>query len=90
MLYNNVIAILEKCKNAELNDVLVAKDMLIAENREKAEDIREASDFLGKYYAQITKCNRLGLVDKIKEICEHANDNGALKKIFEELAKVDG
>lgn len=90
MLFENVTAILNKCRDAELNDILVAEDMLIAENESNRDEIRKAGDFLGKYYKEITKCNRLGLTDKIKEICDNAEDEKALATLFEQLAKVEG
>lgn len=88
MLFDNVIAILEKCKNANVNDVLVAEDMLVAENSDKTDEIRKAGDFLNKYYLQITKCNRFGLTDKIKEICEAKDDDAKLKELFDEIAEI--
>lgn len=90
MLFENVMAILNKCRDEDLNDVLVAKDMLIAENKSNSEAIREAGKFLSKYYYQITKCNRLGLIDKIKEICDAKDDKNKLNDIFNELKEIDG
>ena len=90
MLFENVMAILNKCRDEDLNDVLVAKDMLILENAEKADDIREAGKFLSTYYYQITKCNRLGLYDKIKEICDAKDDKNKLDTIFKDLEEIDG
>ena len=88
MLFENVMEILNKCRDEDLNDVLVARDMLISENAEKADDIRDAGKFLSTYYHQITKCNRLGMVDKINEIC--IADDKTRKKIFEELKEIEG
>ena len=88
MLFENVMAILNKCRDEKLNDVLVAEDMLVAENKDSADEIRTAGDFLGKYYHQITKCNRLGMVDKINEIC--IADDKTRKNIFEELKEIEG
>ena len=90
MLFENVMAILNKCRDEDLNDVLVAKDMLVLNNAEKADDIREAGKFLSKYYYQITKCNRLGLIDKIKEICDAKDDKNKLDEIFKDLEEIDG
>ena len=90
MLFGNVMAILNKCRDEDLNDVLVARDMLISENVEKADDIRNAGKFLSKYYHQITKCNRLGLIEKIKEICDAKDDKNKLNDIFNELKEIDG
>lgn len=89
MLFENVMAILNKCRDAKLNDVLVAEDMLVAENSDKTDEIRKAGDFLNKYYLQITKCNRLGLTDKIKEICEAKDDDAKLKALFDEIAEIE-
>jgi hypothetical protein len=89
MLFENVMAILNKCRNENLNDVLVAEDMLVAENSDKTDEIRKAGDFLNKYYFQITKCNRLGLTDKIKEICEAKDDDTKLKALFDEIAEIE-
>ena len=88
MLFENVMAILNKCRDAKLNDVLVAEDMLVAENSGKTDEIRKAGDFLNKYYLQITKCNRLGLTDKIKEISEAKDDDTKLKALFDEIAEI--
>lgn len=84
------MAILNKCRDENLSDVLTAKDMLIAENRENTEEIRDAGKFLVKHYHQITKCNRLGLIDKIEEICDAKDDKKRLDAIFKELKKIDG
>ena len=90
MLFENVMAILNKCRDEKLNDVLVAEDMLVAENKDSADEIRTAGDFLGKYYHQITKCNRLGMVDKINEICDAKDDKNKLNDIFNELKEIEG
>ena len=90
MLFENVMAILNKCRDEDLNDVLVARDMLISENAEKVDDIRDAGKFLSTYYHQITKCNRLGLIEKINEICDAKDDKNKLNDIFNELKEIDG
>lgn len=90
MLFENVMAILNKCRDAELNDVLVAEDMLVAENKANEKEIREAGKFLSKYYFKITKCNRLGFIEKIKEICDAKNDKNKLNDIFNELKEING
>ena len=90
MLFKNIIAILEKCENANLNDVLVAEDMLANDRPDDIESIRIAGNYLHEYYHEITKCNRLGMTEKIKEICDANGDKQKLKVIFEELEKVEG
>ena len=89
MLFENVMAILNKCRDAELNDVLVAEDMLVAENEANAEAIREAGKFLAEYYEEITKCRRLDKEDKIKEICELADDKDALDVLLKEIEDIE-
>ena len=50
MLFENVMAILDKCRDENLNDVGVAEAMLINENRPNIDAIQEAGDFLKNHY----------------------------------------
>ena len=59
MLYKSVKAILDISKEKKV-DVLVARDMLIAENTEDKAEIVKASDFIHVHYAAVTKCRRMG------------------------------
>lgn len=85
MLYENLMAILDKCRDEDLNDVGVAEAMLINENRPNIDAIQEAGDFLKKYYTTITKCRRLGKNDTIKAFVEgdEATRNTIIKQVAE-------
>lgn len=82
MLFNNVMEILKKCHEDNLNDILVAEDML-KNGREDDKDFKEACDFLNKYYEVITKCNRLDRVDIIEDICNAKDNEAELKKLID-------
>ena len=86
MLYENLMAILDKCRNEDLNDVGVAEAMLINENRPNIDAIQEAGDFLKKHYAIITKCRRLGKNDTIKAFVE--GDEATRSSIIEQMAEI--
>lgn len=87
MLYDNVVKILEKCKTEDLSDILVAEDML-KNGHEDDKDLKEACEFLNKYYHQITKCNRLGKLDMIKDICEAKDDEATLVKLLKAVEDI--
>jgi hypothetical protein len=82
-MYENIIKILDKSKNAKV-DILVARDMIIAEEKANFDEMKQASDFIGDYYDAITKCRRLGDNDTIKALVE-ADDKGR-KEIVKEIA----
>ena len=82
-MYENIIKILDKSKNS-IVDILVARDMIIAEENANFDEMKQASDFIGKYYDTITKCRRLGDNDTIKALVE-ADDKGRTE-IGEEVA----
>ena len=87
MLFENVMAILDKCRDENLNDVGVAEAMLINENRPNIDAIQEAGDFLKKHYAIITKCRRLGKNDTIKAFVE--GDEATRNTIIEQVAEIN-
>ena len=81
-MYENIIKILDKSKVKNV-DILVARDMIIAEEKANFDEMKQASDFIGKYYDTITKCRRLGDNDTIKALVE-ADDKGR-KEIIKEV-----
>ena len=80
------MAILDKCRDENLNDVGVAEAMLINEDRSNIDAIQEAGDFLQKHYTTITKCRRLGKNDTIKAFVE--GDEEARNSIAEQIAEI--
>lgn len=85
MLFKNVKAILDTSKEKEV-DVLVARDMLIAENPEDKPEIMKADDFIRDYYSAVTKCRRMGDDAKIEKLCDlHQTDAEAFKALLEEI-----
>ena len=88
MLFKNVKAILDTSKEKEV-DVLVARDMLIAENPEDKAEIMKASDFINAHYTAVTKCRRMGDDAKIEKLCElHQTDAEAFKALLEEINEI--
>ena len=81
-MYENIIKILDKSK-AENVDILVARDKIIAEESISYDEMKKASDFIGKYYDTITKCRSLGDNETIKALVE-ADDKGR-KEIVKEV-----
>ena len=82
-MFENIIKILDKSK-AENVDILVARDKVIAEENISYEEMKQASDFIVKYYDTVTKCRRLGDNDTIKALVK-ADDVGR-KEIVKEVA----
>ena len=82
-MYENIIKILDKSKSGNV-DILVARDMIIAEEKANFDEMNQASDFISAYYDTITKCRRLGDNDTIKALVEA--DNAERKKIIKEVA----
>lgn len=85
-MYKNVKLILDTSKEREVS-VLTAKDMLVAENRDRAEEIKAAYECISAHYDAITKCRVAGDEATIEKICEfYSNgDTDALKELFAEL-----
>ena len=81
-MYENIIKILDKSKSKNV-DILVARDMIIAEEGISYDEMKKASDFIGDYYDTITKCRRLGDNHTIKALVE-ADDKGR-KEIVKEV-----
>lgn len=69
MLFENIKKILEKSKEKKV-DLLVARDMLTAEQPENGKKLAKASEVLKYYYNVITKLWNDGDTDTIAEICE--------------------
>ena len=66
--------------------MLVARDMLIAENPEDRVEIMKASDFIHAHYTAVTKCRRMGDDAKIEKLCElHQTDEAAFNSLLEEI-----
>lgn len=84
-LYNNVIKILDTSRDKKV-DVLVARDMLF--NGENDNAIKEAYDFIDKYYVCVTKCRRIKDNDTIKKLTE-LHLKGDKKSIMELCDKVN-
>ena len=82
-MYENIIKILDKSKSKNV-DILVARDMIIAEEKANFDEMKKASDFIGIYYDTITKCRRLGDNATIKALVEA--DDAERKKIIKEVA----
>lgn len=71
MLFNNVLAILN-CSREKCVDILVARDMLLAEDRtpERKDELFAACNFIGAFYEFITECRVVNDDESIKDICE--------------------
>lgn len=85
-MYELVKRILDKSKETG-EDVLVARDMCVAEDRENAGAIRAAGDFISEHYDAVTKCRRENDEAAIEKLCELAasGDAVALRKFKEEI-----
>ena len=68
-MYELVKRILDKSKETG-EDVLVARDMCIAESKENADKLRSASDFIKAHYSVITKLRRERDEESIKKLCD--------------------
>lgn len=68
-MYKFVKRILDKSKETG-EDVLVARDMCIAEDRENADKLRSASELIKAHYSVITKLRRERDEESIKELCD--------------------
>lgn len=89
MLFENVMAILKKCELEGIHDVLDAEEMIATEKIDVLAEIREAGKFLRKYYKEITKCNRLGMSEKIKELCEAKEDKNKLASVLLHIERIE-
>ena len=68
-MYELVKRILDKSKETG-EDVLVARDMCIAEDKENAEALREAGKVIKAHYDTIAKCRREGDNESIAKLCD--------------------
>ena len=68
-MYKLVKRILDKSKETG-EDVLVARDMCIAEDKENADKLREAAEFINAHYDVITKCRRENDDKSIEKLCD--------------------
>lgn len=86
-MYENIIKILDKSK-AENVDILVARDMIIAEEKADYDEMKLASDFIISYYDTITKCRRLNDNETIKTLVDTYEKGNveAISVIVEEVA----
>lgn len=69
MMYEAVKKILDVSKEKDL-DILVARDTLIAEDRERSEEYSEACEVIKTYYKFITGNRNEGNEEAIKELCD--------------------
>ena len=71
MLFENVTKILN-CSKEKGVDILVARDMLLAEDRtsERKNELFSACNFIGAFYDFITDCRVGNDEESIKKICE--------------------
>ena len=71
MLFNDVLAILN-CSREKGVDILVARDMILAEDRtsERKNELFSACNFIGAFYDFITDCRVANDDESIKDICE--------------------
>ena len=68
-MYELVKRILDKSKETG-EDVLVARDMCIAEDNENAGVLRAAGELVGKHYDTISKCRRDDDEASIEKLCD--------------------
>ena len=85
-MYELVKRILDKSKETG-EDVLVARDMCIAEDRENEGVLRSASEIVKAHYSTITKLRRDKDEASIKKLCElvTSGDKFALREFKEEV-----
>lgn len=69
MLYEYVKLILDTAKAKEV-DLLVARDMLIAEDKAKEAELTAACKFAMVYYKFITACRVAGDDETIEKLCQ--------------------
>jgi len=74
-MYENVKKILDKSRETG-EDILVSRDMCIAEDKENAENLKGAFKLIDKHYDIITKCRR-------------ENDDASIERLCDLIAKGD-
>ena len=83
-MYKLVKRTLDKSKETG-EDVLVARDMCIAEDKDNADKLRSAGELIKAHYSAITKLRREGDEESIKKLCELvATGNVAEIRAFKE------
>ena len=85
MMYEAVKKILDVSAEKDL-DILVARDTLIAEERENAEEYSEATEVIRTYYKFITGNRNEGNEEAIKELCElyEAGKKAEIRELIKE------
>ena len=68
-MYELVKRILDKSKETG-EDVLVARDMCIAEDKACEDNLRAAGEFIDKHYDVIAVCRRRGDNKSIEKLCD--------------------
>ena len=77
-MYELVKRILDKSKKSG-EDVLVARDMCIAEDKSNADKLRSASELIKAHYSTITKLRREGDEESIKKLCDLVAEGDVVK-----------
>ena len=87
-MYKLVKRILDKSKETG-EDIFVARDMCIAEDKDNADKLRSAGELIKAHYSAITKLRREGDEESIKKLCEldASGDKAALRAFKEEIEK---
>ena len=87
-MYESVKRILDKSKETG-EDVLVARDMCIAEDKDKADELRSAGELIKAHYSTITKLRREGDEESIKKLCDlvEKGDVAEIRAFKEEIEK---
>lgn len=67
-MYELVKRILDKSKEKD-EDILVARDMCIAEDKLCDAELRAAGEFINEHYDVIAKCRREGDEASIEKLC---------------------
>lgn len=85
MLFLNVCKILDTAKEKDV-DILVARDIVINDNKENKEDIKKASEVIETYYKFITACRVAGDERSINKLCDlyEAGDKKAIAELIKE------
>lgn len=86
MLYENIKKILDCSKENDV-DILVAREILIAENKEAETELASACTVLLGYYKLITTCRNKGDEESIKKLCElyGKEDHKAIRELIKEI-----
>ena len=86
MLYENIKKILDCAKEKDV-DILVAREILIAENKEAETELASACTVLLGYYKLITTCRRNEDEESIKKLCElyEKEDHTAIRELIKEI-----